>query len=131
MAVTLTLASCKEGKPSAPAAEATSIRVDRYVVRGQVAMLPDPANPSAEFQVRHEAIPQFVGPEGKLGMDTMTMPFPLADGLSLESVKVGDKIELTFDVDYDTTQRSPVAYRATEVKALPAETTLDFSSIRH
>ncbi len=123
-----TLPACKKTESKPAAAEQANIRKDRYTVRGEVAMLPTADNPSSEFQVRHEAIPHFVGQDGELGMDTMTMPFPLADGLSLAALKVGDKIELTFEVDFDTQTKKMVSYRAIAATPLPAETELDFSS---
>ncbi len=122
------LPACKESE-SKPAVEQPSIRKDRYTVRGQVAMLPIADNPASEFMVRHEAIPHFVGEGGELGMDTMTMPFPVADGLSIDALKVGEKIELTFEVDFDAQSKKMVAYRAVAVTAIPAETELDFSSL--
>lgn len=124
------VAACRraEEKP-APAAE-SNIRKDRYTVRGLVVTLPEEGNPSAEFQVRHEAIPHFVGQDGEMGMDTMTMPFPLAEGLSLAAIKVSDKIELTFEVDFDTAAKQLTGYRAVALSVLPADTALDFSPMK-
>jgi hypothetical protein len=62
-------------------------------------------------------------------MNTMTMPFPVAAELSLEGIAIGDKVELTFEVRFDTEKDSPVSYEATEVVKLPAETELDFSPL--
>lgn len=124
------LPACKKPDSSTQPTANANLRKDRYTVRGQVAMLPTPGNPASEFQVRHEAIPHFVGQDGELGMDTMTMPFPLADGLVLPSVKVGDKVELTFEVDYDTALKQLTGYRAVGATILPPETELDFSSIK-
>lgn len=107
----------------------SSIHKDVYVVRGRVAQVPDPQNPASEFQVHHEAIPHFRGSGGRLGMNVMTMPFPLAEGLSLAEVKVGDVIELTFEVDFDVENDRPVGYRATDVKPLPTDTELDFTPL--
>ncbi|MDX2115667.1 MAG: copper-binding protein [Planctomycetota bacterium] len=106
------------------------MRKDVYVVRAVVVSLPDAANPASEFQARHEAIPNFVGQDGELGMDTMVMPFPLADGLDLSAFQTGDKVELTFEVDFDAAAQRLLGYRATAVKPLPAETELDFTPLR-
>jgi Cu/Ag efflux protein CusF len=129
------LAGCSEREepeaqsaPAAPDASET-IRVDQYVVRGEVVRLPDPSNPAAEFMVRHEAIPHYRSSGSKQGMNTMTMPFPVAAELSLEGIAIGDKVELTFEVRFDTEKDSPVSYEATEVVKLPAETELDFSPL--
>lgn len=109
--------------------ESESIRTDQYVVRGEVVRLPSAAEPAAEFMVRHEAIPHYRASGSKLGMNTMTMPFPVGPDLSLEGVQVGDKIELTFEVRFDTEKDRPIAYHATEVLKLPPETVLDFSPL--
>lgn len=122
--------SCKRKESTPSSASAASIRKDRYTVRGVVVVVPSADNPAAEFQVRHEAMPHFVGQDGELGMDTMTMPFPLAEGLSLDAVKPGDKIELSFEVDFDTRSKQLMGYRATAVTLLPPETTLDFTSMK-
>jgi Cu/Ag efflux protein CusF len=103
--------------------------VHSYTVRGQVASVPVAGDPRTEFQVRHEAIPEFKGPGDEVGMDTMTMPFPLRDGVSLEGIAVGDKVEVTFEVIYDLVKKSPVDWDAVSVKELPAETALDFSPL--
>lgn len=95
--------------------------VERYEVRGEVVRLP-----SAEadaLTVRHEAIPGFVGVDGQVvGMDSMTMPFPLAEGVALDGVEVGDKVEFTLEVAWE----GDPPYRITRVEELGAETVLDF-----
>ena len=57
------------------------------------------------------------------GMKAMTMPYPVAKGVSLDGLAIGDFIEFTFDVtwgeDYPT-------YAITKVTKLPADTKLDF-----
>ena len=58
-----------------------------YTVRGRIESLPDPSKPASDFRVHHEAIDNFVGLSGKLGMDSMPMSFPLAKGVSLEEIK--------------------------------------------
>jgi hypothetical protein len=99
-------------------------------VRGQVVQVPVAGAPTSEFQVRHEPIPHFVGQGGALGMDTMIMPFPLADGLSLDGIDEGTKVELTFEVDFNTADQSLVGYRAVAVSVLPADTALDFTPMK-
>lgn len=119
MALAISLAACRQ-KPQAPSA--------RYTVRGAVASLPIAGDPTTELRVHHEAIPSFRAswPDGPLGMKSMTMPFPLGEGVSLEGLKIGDPVELTFAVDYDAKSGSVLRYRATAVKPLPADTVLDF-----
>lgn len=121
----LMLAGCKR----APEAEANKIRQDRYTVRGEITQLPTPGAPLVEFSVRHEAMPHFRGQGGELGMDTMNMPFPLKEGVSLEGFAVGDKVELAFEVDFDAATDALLGYRATGLTKLPAETVLDFTPL--
>lgn len=93
-----------------------------YVVRGRVVMLPDPANPTAEFRVHHEPIPTFKAPDGRVvGMNEMEMPFPVSDPKLLEGVAVGDIVEITF-ADWYKPMRT---YKVTKVVKLPAETELN------
>ncbi len=117
------LSACAE-KPQAPGAPVYAKHT--YTVRAQVVALPDPANPAAEFQVHHEPIPHFNAGGGNLGMNAMIMPFPVAEGLSLSALRAGQKITLTFEVDFDEARDSIVTYRATKVEPLPDDTALDF-----
>ena len=104
---------------------ATGVHV--YEVRGQVTALPDPADPLSDLRVRHEAVAHFVGIEGEaVGMDSMNMPFPVADGVDLAGLAVGDKVRLTFEVDW----QGDVPYRATKIERLPADAELTFGKAR-
>lgn len=77
-----------------------------YTVRGRVTQLPGgPEHPAREFMVHHEAIPEFrstMAPgDERMGMMSMTMAFPLGEGVSTESIGVGDPIEMMFESAYD------------------------------
>ena len=122
--VGVTLPACREKKPPQ---KPTNLVPHVYVVRGQVEQLPDPADARKEFLVRHEEIPEFKGPDGKLGMEAMVMPFPLAEGFKAEGLSVGAKIELTFTVQFDTVLNRPKKYHADSWKPLDPATLLDFS----
>ncbi|MFG0293152.1 MAG: copper-binding protein [Phycisphaerales bacterium JB050] len=93
-----------------------------YTVRGQVVSLPTADD---DLMVHHEAIPEFRKPSGT-GMKTMTMPFPLGKGISLDGIEPGDKVNIAFAVDYEEGW-SPIAYRVTKIEELPADTQLDFT----
>ncbi len=105
------------------------VRKDLYKVRGEVMQLPSPEAPLAEFQVRHEAMPNFRNQDGSLGMNTMTMPFPPVKDLKLDGLKAGDKIMLSFEVNHDITTGNLIDYYATGFEKLPAETVLDFTPL--
>lgn len=111
------------------AAEQSQAEVVRYTTRGQVAEVPAAGDPRKAFRVRHEAIPEYRRVDGTLGMNTMTMEFPLAEGVSLEGLEVGDVVRLTFEVEYDPGFAKLRGYKAVEVAELPADTELDFSPL--
>lgn len=72
----------------------------RYTVNGEIVALPDPARPDGtDLYLRHEAIPDFVGVDGAtVGMEAMTMGFPLASGVDLAGLEVGDAVVFDFEV---------------------------------
>ena len=72
--------------------------------------------------MRHEAMPGFVGIDGEVvGMESMTMPFPVGEGVELDGVEVGDKVGFTLEVEWE----GDPPYRITRVEELGAETVLD------
>jgi hypothetical protein len=119
------LSGCAKRQP----AVASTIEKHTYTVRAQIVTLPEPGSPTGELQVRHEAMPHFRAGGGELGMNTMIMPFPLAEGLSLSGLSVGQKIDLTFEVDFDTAKDALAGYRATKIEPLPDSTELDWTPL--
>ena len=113
-------AACSGSVQQGAGAGEASPAVQRYEVRGEVNRLPA-ASADALF-VRHEAIPGFVDMDGEVvGMDSMTMPFPLADGVDLAGIQPGDKVRFTLEVEWE----GDPPYRITRVEELPAATALD------
>lgn len=122
------LTACDRGadKPAPPAPAATSERGepnDTYSVRGVVESVPSADKPTAEFFVKHEAIDEFKNPGGTRGMNSMTMPFPLGKGVSLDGIAPGDKIEFVLVVWTTPGKRG---YEIRKITKLPAETELHF-----
>lgn len=115
--------SCSSPAPTEHVAE--------YEVRGRVEEMPSPDSPAAEFKVHHEPIPSFraTWPDGNLGMNSMIMPFPVAEGLSLTGIEVGDIVELTFEVRYDAETGALKDYEVTDIATLPADTELNFGTV--
>ncbi|QDU72202.1 copper-binding protein [Mucisphaera calidilacus] len=110
----LTLAACEEQTPQG--------ETQVYTVRGEVVSLPSPAN--ANMSIMHEAIPTFVDKKGEVvGMETMTMPFPVASDVSLEGIEPGDPVEFVFVMDWNKG-----GYELTSIIELPAETELDLTA---
>jgi Cu/Ag efflux protein CusF len=98
-----------------------------YTVRGQVRQLPDPATPGSSLYLSHEAIDDWMSRSGEVeGMDPMTMPFEVADGVSLEGIEPADYIEFTLHVDWDAD--TPVTI--TRIRELPADTKLVFRAAK-
>jgi hypothetical protein len=94
-----------------------------YTVRGRVAQLPEPGNPASGFVVAHQAVDDFVDRQGEVvGMDPMTMTFPLSSEVSLAGLAVNDPVEFTLHVDWSATP--PV--RITQVHKLPPGTPIVF-----
>ncbi len=95
--------------------------IQRYEVRAELMQLPEGAN--GDLLIRHEAIDGFTDRDGKrVGMDPMSMPFPLAQGLDLAGYAPGDLVHCTLEVDWQ--QRSPA--KITAIKKLPAGTKLEY-----
>lgn len=102
-------------------------------IRGEIATLPNPEVPGSELQIHHEQIPEFKTSEGVVnitadgiaGMRSMTMPFPLAEGVSLDGFAVGDKVEFEFVVNWGGNRP---AWEVTKLTKLPAETELNFEN---
>ena len=87
--------------------------------------MPDPARKGLEeLQVQHERIPDFKDKSGKIvGMNSMIMGFPPGPNTKFPDLKVGDKVELDFEVTWN----GKVPYYFTAVRKLPADTALNFS----
>lgn len=111
------LAACGGPRDAAPVAPDAT-----YRVRGELTRVTEPER--REVWIRHEAIPDFRSETGELvGMASMTMPFPLAQGVSIDGLAVGDRVEFTFEVRWQST-REPMA--VTAIDKLPAGTRLEF-----
>lgn len=123
----IALWSCRKSDAGSAEQKPANIVAHEYTTRAIVALIPSSENPTAAFTVRHEPIPHFMGENGALGMPAMEMPFPLKPGVSLDGIKLGNKIELTFEVEYDTALKRPTAYAVTRVARLPDDTRLNFA----
>lgn len=94
-----------------------------YTIRGQVTRPPE----NSSLWIYHEAIDNWVGRSGKVeGMDTMLMPFPVAQGVPLEGIQANDKVEMKLHVDWES--ENPVEIR--EIRELPPDTKLEFRAAK-
>ena len=123
--VTLTLGGCGDstgGNNSATGDGAERV-AHTYESRGIVQKLPG-ESPDAQLMIQHEPLPDFKNSAGKVvGMNSMTMPFPPADDVSVENLAVGDKVRFTFEVQWEPS----AGWTLTAVEKLPADTTLNFN----
>lgn len=66
-----------------------------YTVKGIIKGMPGEGLAANELLVKHQAIPDYRDDTGAIvGMMAMTMPFFLAEGVSLQGIKAGDAVEL-------------------------------------
>ncbi len=106
------------GEPAAPASTART-----YTVRALVLSLDPPAGPVAEIKVHHEAIDDFANAKGDvIGMNAMTMPFPLASPDLAKDLAPKDVIQMTFSLDWQANRPLEVV----AIEKLPQETQLEF-----
>jgi Cu/Ag efflux protein CusF len=69
-----------------------------YTVKGIVKGMPGDGRAPNEILVKHQAIPEYRDEDGVVtGMMAMTMPFYLAEGVSLSGIKAGDSVELKIE----------------------------------
>jgi len=102
--------------------------VDRYTVRGVISKLPTIDSPDPSVYIRHAPIPGYKNEDGEVvGMAAMTMPFPVAEGVSTEGLQVGDPVEFTFTMRWKPTGH----YEIVAIDELPAGTEIDFDAPMH
>ncbi|CAG0981922.1 hypothetical protein PHYC_01812 [Phycisphaerales bacterium] len=108
--------------PSGCGRKAPAAADQTYTVRGVVEDLP---GPKAALSVHHEAIPNFVGRDGRVtGMREMIMEFPdVAPKVSLDALRVGDPIEMTLEIRWNSDPRMLV----TSLKKLPVDAKLNLT----
>lgn len=116
----MALLSCR--REGAPAATTRPEPDAVYTVRGRIVMLPERDKPLSDLQIHHEPIETLVNPNGTVGMPAMIMPFPVAKGVSLEGLAVGDAVEFTFA---HWTQPGSRGYEVTAITRLPGDTKLN------
>lgn len=101
-------------------------------ILGIVQSLPVAGNPASELRIHHEHIPGFktqdgtvfVAADGVRGMKSMTMAFPVAEGLDISTMRVGDKIRFDFVVTWGGTP----PWSITRFEKLDPATEIDFSN---
>jgi hypothetical protein len=91
-----------------------------------VRQLPKTPRAGAEVNIFHEDMPDFRSQIGEVvGMESMSMPFPVAGPEMLEGLAVGDRVEFRFEVRWEG-RGSPLLL--THVEKLPPGTRLEFEN---
>ena len=97
-----------------------------YTIRARVEDIKD-TEEMRGILVQHEAIDDWRGIDGKVwGMDSMTMPFLVADDVDLTTLAKDDKISFTLEVDWFSEEQQIVTRvekldPATEFEYRPAQ----------
>lgn len=112
---------CEPAPGTGPRGEPTAT----YTVRAKVEMVPEAGNPATAFIIHHEPIDEFINPDGSRGMGSMSMPVPVAKGVSLDGVRTGDVVEVVLAV---WTTRGNLGLQARGLKKLPPDTVLHFGA---
>lgn len=102
-------------------------------ILGEITMLPIAGNPATDLKIHHQHIPSFKSADGSIktnskgiaGMMSMTMPFPLADGVDTDGLSIGDKIRFTFQVIWTDTRPS---WEVTQINKIDPSTEIDFTN---
>lgn len=128
------LAGCSNEATPVPTTEVDPgiVRTDVYEdILGTITGMPIEGDHSSELKIHHEHIPTFRLKSGEInlnngvsGMNAMTMPFPPAEGLSLEGYEVGDKVRFTFAVNWGGRR----AWEVTKIEKLSADAVVDYST---
>jgi hypothetical protein len=149
IACAMTLASCNDPSATPSAQDAhdhaddhsghdhadSGVRTDSYEgILGEIASLPGDM-PGEDMQIRHEHIPGFksesgevhVSADGVPGMKSMTMPFPLGEGVSLDGYSVGDKVRFSFRVNWG----GDTPWELTAIEKIAPDTPIDYANTKH
>lgn len=102
-------------------------------ILGEIKLLPIEGDPTTALKIRHQQIPNFKLKDGTIntnskgisGMMSMTMPFPLADGVSIDTLTIGDKVQFTFAVDWSG---QGTAWEVTKIEKIDANTVIDYTN---
>tara|TARA_R110000868_G_scaffold119469_2_gene317080 strand:- start:430639 stop:431214 length:576 start_codon:yes stop_codon:yes gene_type:complete len=121
------------GEEAAEQVDENVVRTDVYEdVVGELTFIPEAGDMKRHPKIHHVQIPDFkkidgsiaMTPDGIPGMRSMTMEFPLSQGMSLNGYSVGDKVKFSFRVNWG----GQVAWEMTSIEKLDADTEIDFSN---
>lgn len=102
-------------------------------ILGEITQVPVEGDPSTSLRIRHQQIPNFktkdgtinVNSKGISGMASMTMEFPLAEGVNIDQLVIGDKVSFNFQVNWGG---AAVAWEVTKIEKIDPATEIDFTN---
>jgi len=105
-------------------------------VLGELTSLPIANDPSSELMIHHTQIPEFKSADGTVhvnskgisGMPAMNMPYPLAQGISIDGLAIGDKVKFDFQVNW--AKSGGVVFEITKIEKIDLETEINFANIK-
>jgi len=112
-----------------------AVRTDIYVgILGELTFVPEAGDTKRHPKIHHMQIPTFkredgtvpTSPDGIPGMRSMTMEFPLAEGVTLEGFSTGDKVRFSFRVNWG----GAIAWEMTGIEPIDAGTEIDYSNAK-
>jgi len=122
------LISCSKTNPESPPTDtAPTPTPDIYAdLLAEIKQLPIENDPSTALRLRHQPIPTFKDSTGEvIGMKSMTMEFPPAEGLSLAGLNINDKVRFTFEIVWDD---SIPSWAVTKIEKIDPATKIDFTA---
>ncbi len=112
-----------------------AVRTDIYVgILGELTFVPEAGDTKRHPKIHHMQIPTFkredgtvpTSPDGIAGMRSMTMEFPLAEGVSIDGFSTGDKVRFSFRVNWG----GAIAWEMTGIEPIDAGTEIDYSNAK-
>lgn len=102
-------------------------------VIGEIKSLPRPESNGESTKIRHVQIKDFKGADGEIpvtadgipGMRSMTMAFPMAEGVSIDGYSVGDKVDFDFEVTWDNGRAT---WEVTRIEKLDPSVEIDYQN---
>lgn len=109
-------------------------RVDVYEgILGELKFVPGEGDLDTDLKIRHVQIPEFkqadgtvmVSRDGVSGMKSMTMSFPLAEGVLVDGYGVGDQVRFSFRVFWG----ERIGFEITQIEKLDDGVEIDFTNV--
>jgi len=126
-------AKAQDGQPDTPSAQRSTPDIYPGIL-GVIKALPIAGDPTSDLKIRHQQVPTFkskdgtvhVNAKGVAGMGSMSMPFPLAKGVSVDGFVVGDQVMFTLEVNWNGP--NGMSFQVTQISKIDPGTKIDFTN---